>query len=259
MSNKLLKMADNLADFMWRHNYIEDPAQQLIGYMGYELQHFHDHSPPLKHWYEETRCEDGYLSQISEKVEKMFKEVPPFTDVMGPLYMAIRSRSKGSALGQFFTPQSVCDMMAMMTIDPDLVKQDKMVKIQEPCSGSGAMLMAAAKIAYEQGGSEALSKIEIHANDLDPMCTGMTTLQFMYNWIENKMPLGRLVTYNGNALGDLNELEVWFNVSNPASKYASMEKETNDHQHQVNDKPEMNTNLAAVANNTQSLQLDFGF
>jgi len=215
----LIQKAEKLTDFMWRHNHIEDPGRQLTSYMGYEMKHFHDHAPRFKRWYEEAQGDDDYYEQISEKVEEMFKAELPFTDVMGPIYMALRSKSKGSALGQFFTPQSVCDLMAQMTISEEALKKDKAISLSEPCSGSGALLMASAKTAYKLGGKEALLKLDIHANDLDPICTGMTSLQFIYNWTINQMPVGRLVTYNGNALTEPDKLERWINITCPTSKY----------------------------------------
>ena len=56
---------------------------------------------------------DDWLSRIkdtdevdaaAQQVVDLFKRHAPFTDVLGPLYMAMASKWKSQAMGQYFTP-----------------------------------------------------------------------------------------------------------------------------------------------------------
>lgn len=89
-------------------------------------------------------------------------EIDEWCDPLGSLYEEITSRAKSSALGQFFTPPTICDMMTQMTIDKDFGKN-----ISDPCSGSGRMILSCN--AFAQGN-------KYFANDLDHICCKMTAI-----------------------------------------------------------------------------------
>ena len=99
--------------------------------------------------------------------EKKFNWIDPF----GDLYMEISGKHKKSGLGQFFTPATVCDFMAAITID----NSDKKNWINEPCVGSGRMLLAANAVSP---GSFFV------ACDLDAICAKMATLNFLFHGME---------------------------------------------------------------------------
>lgn len=85
-------------------------------------------------------------------------------DSLGDFYQTITSNYKSSAMGQFFTPDCICDMMATMNIGPEPYRT-----ISDCACGSGRMLLAA----------HALQPLNFyHATDLDGMCVKMTILNF---------------------------------------------------------------------------------
>lgn len=59
-------------------------------------------------------------------------------DPLGMWYELICSKSKSQAMGQFFTPNGVCDMMAQMLYEP----KEEIQKINDPACGSGRILLS---------------------------------------------------------------------------------------------------------------------
>jgi type I restriction-modification system DNA methylase subunit len=88
-----------------------------------------------------------------------------FKDPFGDLFMEYISNDKN---GQFFTPESLCDLKAQMTC-PDLQKGQT---VSDPACGSGRNLLAAAKIEREA---------IFYAADIDLLCTKMTVINYMLN------------------------------------------------------------------------------
>ncbi|MEX1028015.1 MAG: N-6 DNA methylase [Candidatus Paceibacterota bacterium] len=65
-------------------------------------------------------------------------------DILGDLFQG--SITYGEA-GQYFTPESVTKLMAKMSVDPDArPTSDRAIYIQDPCCGTGRMLLEASKI-----------------------------------------------------------------------------------------------------------------
>lgn len=98
-------------------------------------------------------------------------------DMLGEVYMEMASRSKTSRMGQFFTPASLCDVAARMTIgDPeDAVGK----RILDPAVGSGRMLLAVHALQ---------PRLELVAGaDLDPICAKMCTLNFWLHGIRGEV------------------------------------------------------------------------
>jgi type I restriction enzyme M protein len=84
-------------------------------------------------------------------------------DALGTIYEAISSQSKKSFLGQFFTPQSLCDMMAYIQIPEDMRGK----RVLDPSCGSGRTLLAAHVRAPGN---------EMYGQDLDPICAKMCAI-----------------------------------------------------------------------------------
>jgi len=86
-------------------------------------------------------------------------------DGLGTYYEIIKSKSKSSALGQFFTPETIVDFMTEIQLDEKNLPKGK--KVNDPASGSGRFLIA------------------FHANapgnyqygcDIDSICAKMTAI-----------------------------------------------------------------------------------
>lgn len=97
-----------------------------------------------------------------------------WADPLGEYYEALASNSKKSAFGQYFTPKPICNMMAsFITNEKEWGK-----KINEPCSGSGRMILACNQIA--QGNY-------FIAQDLDAICCKMTAINMAMHEIRGEV------------------------------------------------------------------------
>ncbi|WP_273210489.1 N-6 DNA methylase [Runella zeae] len=105
---------------------------------------------------------------------KMIVEEHEWYDAFGAFYEVLSSHSKSSALGQFFTPPHLVDILTHITYQD---KKHTRKRISDPCSGSGRML------------------ISFHAHfpgnytfgaDIDPICTKMTALNMMIHGCEGQ-------------------------------------------------------------------------
>lgn len=90
-------------------------------------------------------------------------------DVLGNYYETINSASHASRSGQFFTPKTVCDMMAMMVCG-----DAKAENINDPSCGSSRNLIAHCRL-----NSENRLNCFYTGNDLDRRCVKMSVLNFI--------------------------------------------------------------------------------
>lgn len=97
-----------------------------------------------------------------------------YCDVLGPVYMEVRSNWKGSALGQFFTPWSLCLLNAKLIIG-DNYKPG--MTVHDPCVGSASMLLAARAHVAQEAGREMASRMRCSGQDIDPLCCDMAWIQ----------------------------------------------------------------------------------
>lgn len=107
-----------------------------------------------------------------------------FYDILGDVYMQVRSDWAGKRMGQYFTPWSLCMMSAQMMIEgydiKHRLKHGPTVTVYEPCLGSGAMLLAfKAVICDKFGGRRSLKNLEVSGQDLDQVCVTMAKIQLM--------------------------------------------------------------------------------
>lgn len=98
-------------------------------------------------------------------------------DVLGDAYMELASKSKSQALGQFFTPMHLTNLMAKITA-PDF-KQFIGKSISDPACGSGRTLLAFAFNLND------LQKIQTRffGVDLDSICLKMCVVNCFLNGI----------------------------------------------------------------------------
>lgn len=95
-------------------------------------------------------------------------------DGLGDLFMEYLSFGKN---GQFFTPQSICDMVAQMQIKEHKNGQT----VCDPTCGSGRMLLAAAKINRE---------LYFYGSDIDLLCVKMSVLNLALNNLRGEIVWG---------------------------------------------------------------------
>jgi hypothetical protein len=100
-------------------------------------------------------------------------------DVLGRTFHDLELHNKWS--GQFFSPYPLCRMMAKMTLGDEEDVRAKIaargfVTAQEPCCGSGAMVIALAHEMRELG-INYQQHLHVTATDVDPKCVHMAYVQ----------------------------------------------------------------------------------
>lgn len=104
----------------------------------------------------------------------------PFTDTLGPTYMALVSKSEKDDQGKVYTPQPLAELLSMLTFSDELDKDmpaDDPITLIDPACGAGVMLMAAAQVAHKTG---KLDRMYVHAADLDYIATQMTLINLSF-------------------------------------------------------------------------------
>ena len=126
------------------------------------------------------------------------------SDVLGKTYHDLELHNKW--MGQYFTPFTICQMMAQMTLGDvsDLeaeIAARGFVTAAEPSCGSGAMMLALAA-EMRAGGVNYQQHLHITATDVDLKCVHMAFLQLSLLNIP-------AVVVHGNSLS-LEEYSHWF-------------------------------------------------
>lgn len=159
------------------------------------------------------------VSQVLECYGQALDDLPPFTDIWGPVYMEAASRGHKSCLGQFFTPQVVARAMAAMTgfgLAPPR-ESGRLLTTCDPASGSGVMMLSAAQEILASQGKDALLNWSFTCCDLDYICSLMSAVQMLANCGAHDLSLGEVVVYNGNSLLPLSSLRLIVHASAPGT------------------------------------------
>lgn len=100
----------------------------------------------------------------------------PDQDFLGKLYMNLELGNHWK--GQFFTPYSVCECMAEISIDDTAQKLNNMewIAVNDPACGAGATLVAAANI-FRRKNVNYQTKVLFTANDIDRVVAQMCYIQ----------------------------------------------------------------------------------
>ena len=122
-------------------------------------------------------------------------------DVLGPIFHELELHNKYK--GQFFTPQSISDFMALAACSDlhSFIETQSFINMCEPCCGSGVMVTSFAK-AVQQAGLNYCTQICVTAEDIDLKCVHMTYLQLALYGIP-------AVVIHGNSL-TLEEWSRWY-------------------------------------------------
>jgi len=168
----------------YRHDYsivFDDFLSAMMNYFtppgveGYSTDRFSRYT-------KEERLIFGNLIQTTIRIfEKEITETVKWFDPFGDFYQLLASRGKQSALGQFFTPSSVVDMVTQIQ-GSDNKLTGKSLRISDPTCGSGRMLISFH--AHHPGNF-------CYGEDLDDMCCKMTCLNMMVHGCQ-----GEVVNHN---------------------------------------------------------------
>jgi len=117
-----------------------------------------------------------------EAAQKMFDimvdafEVNPSQDFLGEIYMELGLGSHWH--GQFFTPFSLCKLMASVTMNEsiDKLSEERWISVNDPACGAGATLIAAAD-HYRQKGINYQQRVLFIGQDIDRVTAQMCYIQ----------------------------------------------------------------------------------
>ena len=98
-----------------------------------------------------------------------------FDDYLGELFMRCNQGNKGA--GQVFTPYHIAKLMAKIMITDELVQKKDIISVMDPCSGGGALPLAALDTLKNDYNVNYTRHCFIQAGDIDIRCVHMTYLQ----------------------------------------------------------------------------------
>lgn len=126
---------------------------------------------------------------VQELLEQHMSEAEPFDDVLSAIYQE-HFISKKNSLGQFMTPKSLSEGVALMLIpDKDISGKKSLAEI---CCGTGSMTMAQLKNMYRKLGKYGLLEKTLMINDLDPFLLRIAVYQIMFHSFQHDVAIGRL-------------------------------------------------------------------
>lgn len=98
-------------------------------------------------------------------------------DALGTYYEVLSTSSKANALGQFFSPDPLCDLMAGIQYSDVKAGQN----VYDPAAGSGRMLLAVKVLS---------PGAVFYACDIDYMCAKMTALNMVIHGCQGQVVCG---------------------------------------------------------------------
>ena len=97
-------------------------------------------------------------------------------DVLGKVFHELELSNK--YIGQFFTPQCICDLMAEMSVHDmaELMETKEFIRVMEPAVGSGAMILGVVKSLRKREIAVA-ERIHVVGVDIDSRAVWMSYVQ----------------------------------------------------------------------------------
>jgi N-6 DNA Methylase len=148
----------------------------------------------------------------------------PYDDILGKIYQELSSNYGKKIFAQYFSPANLCMAIAKMSYNSDLLRDEKIYRVQEPASGSGIMILSFLKTVAEDN-PDYLAKVSFCCIDLDMVCVKMTTTQILANAFIHQIQLGEIICMHGNSLGPPQELDTFFHASSPQFMELAREEE----------------------------------
>lgn len=160
--NKLKKIFDRFTQYKAPDTAFSD----ILDYALLPFQYFPTNAELLAAHHKLTCYK--HISLVQEFLTELAELNPEgFGDPLGEFYMLEISHGR---LGQYFTPEHISDMMAIMTYDKPKDLSGKTVL--DPACGSGRTLLSLAKLNR---------KIHCYGADLDLTCCKMSLLNMLLN------------------------------------------------------------------------------
>ena len=161
--------------------------------------------------------EDEYLQTIErhkegqkgkrgvDKLAEMFATLVRVTDetrgdILGDLFQG--SITYGER-GQFMTPEAICDMMAAMNLPQEKTDLDGRRTVNDPCCGSGRMLLSAARVQPNW---------QFVGQDVDLRCVRMTAINLGLRNHYGHVVLGNSLSNTCELIYETGRVQVWGNA-----------------------------------------------
>ncbi len=113
---------------------------------------------------------------VHDREQKYNEGLFVWNDYLGMFYEVLSSQYKRSALGKFFTAESVCELVAKVMFRE---APDQIVRINDAACGSGRLLLA--------GHCSVKGKCIVYGEDLDEICMKMTVINLLIHGVEGEV------------------------------------------------------------------------
>lgn len=154
-------------------------------------------------------------------------------DILGELFMELEISS--AHLGQYFTPFSLCKVMAELNVGENLDEQlskNGYITVSEPASGSGSMLIAFSE-SMRGKGYNPQRQIYFHAIDLDPVAAKMAYIQLSTLGLVAEVVIGNTLTLEFRETMKTPAYYLWGHTLKQNSKFDAVSKS----EHKDDDEP----------------------
>lgn len=187
--------------------------------------------------------EDEYLQTIErhqegprgkrgvDKLAEMFGNLVAATedtraDILGDLFQG--SITYGER-GQFMTPEPICEMMAAMSLPQEKTDLDGRRTVNDPCCGSGRMLLAAAAIQPNW---------HFVGQDIDLRCTRMTAINLALRNHYGHVVCGNSLGNTADLIYETGRVEVWGNAIRKVNRVPLPDREPEELRVSLSGEPE---------------------
>ena len=158
-------------------------------------------------FYKSDEIEQKYLKTINEYAKEQAEEFTKLLafliqaleekhqDFLGQVYMNFKLGNTAS--GQFFTPYHVSKLMAEINFaeNENLIKDNEIITLSEPCCGSGGMIIAFAE-AMKNHNYNYQKQLFVEAVDIDEMAFMMCYIQLSLFGIPARVILDDTLSMN---------------------------------------------------------------
>ena len=125
-------------------------------------------------YYADEKDKQAFDSICLDMTDMLSKMIDHYGDHLGEIYMELSGGKK--VAGQYFTPYDVSRLMAEMTVGQSDISGGKILTFNEPCCGSGGIIVAVADALNSRGFNYTNDAVFV-ANDIDRNCALMCYLQ----------------------------------------------------------------------------------
>jgi hypothetical protein len=143
------------------------------------------------------------IQSAIEAYQHAVRQAPPFTDLLGPIYMEFMGSSKQQWGGMFYTPWTLSLATARMTRTdwrPQPKPDGSLWRMHEPACGCGSMVLAWLASIAEDFGPDALHLWGIVAVDKDLTASRACALQVVATLADQMWGIGEFQVLHGDSL-----------------------------------------------------------